>query len=83
VTDSDLKAEFAVQSEMLDDKIQSEFKVERDEYTYAMTFHKLNKDPEVIRLLKETDQNISSELKERIDKKLTTNPQECSRGQSD
>jgi len=49
----------------------AEFHVENDVYKYSFIKHKLNKDPDCIKILKETNEYISSDLKDRIDKKLT------------
>lgn len=42
-----MKEEFAVQNEIIADKMYSKFNVEKDTYNAALVYHNLTNDPEV------------------------------------
>ena len=50
-----MQEEFAVQNEILYDKLYTKFKVEQDTYNQALSLHKLNLDPEVQAIVAKTN----------------------------
>ena len=58
VGDSDIKIEFAVQSEKLSDSLFNKFKIERELYHAALEKYKLFEDSEVKQIIRMTDQAI-------------------------
>ena len=70
-----VKSEFAVQNEILCDKLFAKFKVEKETYNQALIYHELPQDPQVKAIMAQVDAKVPTELREKIIETFT-NPQE-------
>jgi hypothetical protein len=58
VSDEQLKDEFAVQNEIIADKIYLQYRLEKEVYNQAIVHFKLAEEPEVKRIIAEVDNQI-------------------------
>lgn len=70
-----VKEEFAIQNEILCDKLFAKFKVEKETYNQALIYHELPQDPQLKAIMAQVDAKVPSELRDKIIETFT-NPQE-------